>query len=137
MFFFSFDISQINNDDEINMFITDALDWFEYEYVGIEDEIIEIPDDFSLNQNYPNPFNPTTTISFSVAQTSSLVTLDIYNIKGQKVKQLVSDQLSAGQHTVTWDGKDENGKSATSGIYFYQLKAEKDFSKTKRMILLK
>ncbi len=136
MFFFSFDISQINDDNEINMFILDALDWFDYVQVGNDEPNIP-PETFSLIQNYPNPFNPTTTISFSVKQNSDFVTLEIYNIKGQKVKQLVSDQLSAGQHTVVWDGKDKNGKSVTSGIYFYRLKAGKDFSKTKRMMLLK
>ena len=86
--------------------------------------------------NYPNPFNPTTTISFSVTQTSSFVTLDIYNIKGQKVKQLVSDQLSAGQHSVIWQGIDDNNKPVSSGIYFYKLKTG-DFEKTKKMILMK
>ena len=53
--------------------------------------------------NYPNPFNPSTTISFSVAQTSSFVNLEIYNMKGQKVKQLVNGPLSAGRHCVVWD----------------------------------
>jgi flagellar hook assembly protein FlgD len=90
-----------------------------------------------LEQNYPNPFNPTTTISFSIAQTSSYVTLNIYNIKGQKVKSLLNEKLDAGTHQVMWDGKDENGKSATSGIYFYKLNAGGNFSQTKRMILLK
>jgi len=85
--------------------------------------------------NYPNPFNPTTTINYSL-QENSKVTLNIYNIKGQKVKQLVSNQLSAGQHSVIWNGKDENNKSVSSGIYFYKLKTE-NFKKTKRMILLK
>ncbi|MEA2097237.1 MAG: FlgD immunoglobulin-like domain containing protein, partial [Candidatus Cloacimonadota bacterium] len=84
----------------------------------------------------PNPFNPTTTISFSVTQNSDFVTLEVYNIKGQKVKQLVNNQLSAGKHSVIWNGKDNNGKSVTSGIYFYKMKAGK-FTSTKKMILLK
>ncbi len=95
-----------------------------------------IPAITKLHQNYPNPFNPETTISFSVTQTSSFVNLDIYNIKGQKVKQLISDQLSAGQRTVIWNGTDDNGKSVSSGIYFYKLKTA-NFEKTKKMILLK
>jgi len=88
-----------------------------------------------LNQNYPNPFNPTTTINYSLKE-KSRVSINIYNIKGQKVKQLVSDQLSAGQHSVVWNGKDESGKSVSSGIYFYKLKAG-NFEKTKKMILMK
>ena len=138
MFFFSFDISQINDDNEINMFLTDALEWFEYEPVGIDNEVIESPNNFSLNQNFPNPFNPTTTISFQLnTENTEDTKLVIYNIKGQKVKQLVSEQLSAGQHSVIWDGTDENNKAVGSGIYFYQLKAGKNFSQTKRMILIK
>jgi FlgD Ig-like domain len=85
---------------------------------------------------YPNPFNPSTTISFSVIQTSSFVTLEIFNIKGQKVKQLVSDQLSAGQHDVEWNGEDDDGKTVSSGIYFCRLKCG-DVIQTKRMLMLK
>jgi FlgD Ig-like domain len=87
--------------------------------------------------NYPNPFNPTTTITFSlnteIAENTELV---IYNLKGQKVKQLVSDQLVAGQHSVVWNGLDDSGKSVSSGVYFYKLKSG-DFEKTKKMLLLK
>jgi hypothetical protein len=89
--------------------------------------------------NYPNPFNPETTISFDIAQTFSFVTLVIYNIKGQKVKTLISDsasQLSAGQHSVTWNGTDDNNKPVSSGIYFCKLKAG-DFQKVKKMVLIK
>ncbi len=95
----------------------------------IQKAIINLP-------NYPNPFNPTTIISFSVTQNSDFVKLEIYNVKGQKVKQLVSSQLSAGQHSVEWDGKDENNQSVTSGIYFYKLQTN-GFSQTKKMILAK
>ena len=62
--------------------------------------------------------------------------LEIYNLRGQKVKQLISSQLSAGQHSVIWNGRDDNGKLATSGIYFYKLKTD-DFQQTKKMILMK
>ncbi|NQV19604.1 MAG: right-handed parallel beta-helix repeat-containing protein [Armatimonadetes bacterium] len=88
-----------------------------------------------LNQNYPNPFNPTTTISFSILDESN-VEISIYNIKGQKVKKLISDQLSAGKHSVVWDGEDDNNQPVGSGIYFYKLRAG-DFQKVRKMILLK
>ncbi len=135
-FFTSFDISQFTNDDDINMIIGDALDWFEIEPSGIEDEEIIVPVSFSLNQNYPNPFNPTTTISFSVAQASSFVTLDIYNIKGQKVRTLINKKLDAGTHQVVWNGNDTNDKSVTSGVYFYKMNAG-NYTNTKKMILIK
>ncbi len=89
-----------------------------------------------LISNYPNPFNPATTISFSVAQTSSFVNLEVFNIKGQKVKTLVDETLPAGQHSVAWNGTDANGKPVSSGIYFYKMKCS-NYSSTKKMILLK
>ena len=103
------------------------------EITGIDDNIIPLIT--KLNQNYPNPFNPETEIIYSLRENSK-VSLNIYNIKGQKVKQLISDQLPEGQHSVVWNGKDDNGKSVSSGIYFYKLKTE-NYEKTKRMVLLK
>ncbi|MCK4655330.1 MAG: T9SS type A sorting domain-containing protein, partial [Candidatus Cloacimonetes bacterium] len=91
---------------------------------------------YSLAQNYPNPFNPETTISFSITQTSPFVTLEIFNIKGQKVKTLVDEKLEAGNHQVVWDGKNENSKSVSSGIYFYKMNTV-EYTSTKKMILMK
>jgi len=135
-FYTSFDLSQFTDGNDIEMIITEAMEWFNVEIVT-NDNVVQTVPKTVLEQNYPNPFNPTTTISFSIAQTSSYVTLNIYNIKGQKVKSLLNEKLDAGTHQVMWDGKDENGKSATSGIYFYKLNAGGNFSQTKRMILLK
>jgi hypothetical protein len=93
--------------------------------------------------NFPNPFNPETTISFSVTQNavsgsdgSSFVTIDIYNIKGQKVKQLVSGQLSAGDHSVVWNGNDDFGEQVSSGIYFYRIR-NNNREIIKKMVLMK
>ena len=97
---------------------------------------IQIPFVNSLNDNYPNPFNPETTISFSVEQTSSLVNLEIYNLKGQKIKTLVSEILSAGNHSVVWNGTDENEKSVSSGVYLYKMRTG-NYISTKKMILMK
>jgi len=101
--------------------------------VGANENLIPLVT--KLNPNYPNPFNPSTTINYTLKEKSK-VTLNIYNIKGQKVKKLVSKQLSAGQHSIVWDGKDDNEKSVSTGIYFYKLKTE-NHEKTKRMVLLK
>jgi len=94
-----------------------------------------IPKVTKLFQNYPNPFNPTTTIKYSLKENSK-VTLNIYSIKGQKVKQLFSDRVQTGQHSVAWNGIDDNNKPVSSGIYFYKLKTG-IFEKTKKMILIK
>ncbi len=85
--------------------------------------------------NFPNPFNLATTISFSIPEQSK-VNLIVYNIKGQKIKTLVHNEFSKGNHSVIWDGKDNLGKSVSSGIYFYQLVTEKK-TITKKMILIK
>ncbi len=104
-------------------------------YVDIDDNIIVQTPDVFLHQNYPNPFNPTTIINYSLKENSK-VSPNIDNRKGQKVKQLVRDQLPAGQHSVVWNGKDDNNKSVSSGIYFYKLKTN-NYEKTKKMVLLK
>lgn len=94
-----------------------------------------IPEKLSIHQNYPNPFNPSTTIRYSLPEHSK-ITIIIYNQLGQKVKTLVNQNQSAGNHQIDWDGKNEIGQSLSSGIYFYQLKAG-DFIKTHKMVLLK
>ena len=111
---------------------------WESEFTG--SDIPHAPLSFGLQQNFPNPFNPDTKIQFSIPMECK-VELIIYNIKGQKVKQLVSDQLAVGQHSIVWNGKDENGKQSSSGIYFYRVKANVNgktrFEKTRKMMLLK
>ena len=104
---------------------------------GSSTENEEIPISQIQITNYPNPFNPTTTISFSIPKESK-IEIAIYNLKGQKVKQLVSDirQLPEGEHSVVWDGRDEDNLPVGSGIYFYKLKAG-DFQKVRKMILMK
>jgi len=89
----------------------------------------------ALGGNYPNPFNPETTISFSVKEAAP-VTIEIYNVKGQSVKTLVSETKVAGNHSVVWNGKDNNGRNVTSGVYFYKMKTG-TYSSTKKMILMK
>ncbi len=89
----------------------------------------------TLKQNYPNPFNPSTAISYSIAENSK-VELAIYNIKGQKVKTLVNENKVKGNHSVTWNGKDQSNKKVSSGIYFYKLETANK-TLTKKMILMK
>jgi len=89
----------------------------------------------TLKGNYPNPFNPETTISFSVMNEAP-VSLDIYNVKGQLVRKLVNDVKAAGEHTVVWNGKDNNGRAVSSGVYYYKMTTGK-YSSTKKMILMK
>ena len=105
------------------------------EFWSVDSDDLPAPLVTKLNGNYPNPFNPTTKINFSIEQDKQ-VELTIYNLKGQKVKQLINDQLPAGQHEIIWNGKDDNGKQAASGIYFYKMKSG-DYQQSKKMLLLK
>ncbi len=95
-----------------------------------------LPKDFSLSQNYPNPFNPSTQISFALPEDAQ-VTLEIYNILGTRVRTLLHDiHLRAGVWTETWNGLDECGYKATSGMYFYRFQAG-SFITTKKMVMVK
>jgi hypothetical protein len=94
-----------------------------------------VPVEFGLEQNYPNPFNPSTQILFSLPQAGK-ISLTIYNLLGQKIMALVDGPLSAGTHTVSWNGRDARGVQLPSGVYFYSLKTS-NFTATKRMILMK
>ncbi len=88
-----------------------------------------------LTGNYPNPFNPETRIDFKLAENSH-VRIDIYNIKGQKVRTLVNARLSKGKNSVIWQGKNDRGDDVCSGVYFYRLNTEKE-QDIKKCILLK
>jgi len=103
--------------------------------LGIENISNGIVDDFSLCQNYPNPFNPITSINFSLP-IDNHVTLSVYSLTGQLVRQLVDQSLNSGAYSIDWDGKDGFGNPLSGGVYIYNLQIE-NFNKTKKMILLK
>ncbi len=95
----------------------------------------ELPEGFELAQNYPNPFNPTTTINFSIP-TAQQVSLEIINVKGQVVKTLLDQQMSAGTHAIEWDATNGNGSKVASGVYLYKLTTADDVA-VKKMTLMK
>jgi hypothetical protein len=101
---------------------------------GIDDQKLVLTG-YELKQNYPNPFNPTTKISF-VIPNSDLVQMDIYNNIGQKVRNLVNRNYTAGAHEVIWDGRNDDGLQVPAGIYYYRIKAG-DFQQTQKMLLVK
>jgi hypothetical protein len=94
-----------------------------------------VPDRYTLYQNYPNPFNPTTTIRFDLPVARN-VSLKIFNIKGELVRILINEKMNAGSYQIQWEGKDENGRSLSSGVYFYKLTVNK-FNATRKLLLLK
>jgi immune inhibitor A len=97
---------------------------------AVSEEDGGIPVEYSLGQNYPNPFNPSTTIEFSLPQ-SSFATLKIYDALGKEIATLIAAKLNAGPHQVEWAPN-----NLPSGVYFYRLEAE-SFAQTKKLIMLK
>ena len=95
-----------------------------------------LSDYVTLKGNYPNPFNPITTISFSIPNDSK-INLSVFNLKGQKVRSLVKESFKSGDHSVVWNGKDETGKSVSSGIYFYKLTVNGVSNQIRKCILMK
>lgn len=93
------------------------------------------PADFTLEQNYPNPFNPTTLIRFSVPVTSR-VRISIYNLLGQRVRDLVDESFANGVQEVSWDGRDNTGRLLSSGTYIYRMQSG-NFVETRKMVLMK
>ena len=96
---------------------------------------VSLPQDFALSQNYPNPFNPTTQIDFQLPHPCH-VTLDVYNLVGQRVARIVDGYFEAGARSVLWNGEDASGKSVSSGVYFYRINAG-SYTASRKMVLLK
>jgi hypothetical protein len=122
--------------DEVNLIYLGAInseDKFTFTtptpVVSVEDE--NIPTKYKIFQNYPNPFNPSTRIRFTLPE-QSLVKLNVYNILGERVAELINTELNAGNHEAVF-----NGSNLASGVYFYSLDVQGKFLEVKKMILLK
>jgi len=90
----------------------------------------------NLFGNYPNPFNPVTSIFFSLQKRSN-VELDVYNVKGQKVRSLLCQDMDKGKHTISWQGKDDADRDVSSGIYLFRLKINNNKEIVHNCLLLK
>lgn len=101
-----------------------------------------LPETFGISQNYPNPFNPSTTISYALP-VESRVTLEVYNMLGQRVAVLMNDIQKAGYHATEWDGRGVDRQALASGVYFYRIDARpadgsgQPFQNIMKMLLLK
>ena len=98
-------------------------------------DVADVPTEFVLHQNYPNPFNPTTTIAYQLAEEVD-VTLEVYNILGQRIHTLVNATQKAGTYKVIWDTVQQNGESVSSGTYFLRMVAG-SYEETRVMLLVK
>lgn len=95
----------------------------------------EVPEQFQVMQNFPNPFNPTTEIRYILPENSS-VSVTIFNALGQEIRKLFAGKQEAGIHSVVWDGNNEMGQPASSGIYLFRINTGKH-QVTRKMILMK
>ena len=103
--------------------------------LSIDDDFDGIANEFALYPNFPNPFNPETRIRFQLAENSN-VKLMIYDVLGRKVRTLVSARMDAGHHVINWNGLDDAGIDAASGMYIYRIKAD-DFIDHRKMLLVR
>ena len=91
------------------------------------------PTTFALGANYPNPFNPATTIPLAVPAGAKNVDLTIYNVLGQPMRQVWTGPLPAGEHRLTWDGRDAQGRPVAAGVYVYRLQVGEQ-TRTRKMV---
>lgn len=113
---------------------SDTTSSFSFTVTGIEDNPPSAPVTY-LGQNYPNPFNPSTEIHFSLASPGKVM-IDIYNQKGELVRNLVNGYFAAGTNKISWDGLDNKGKIVSSGVYYYRMR-NGAYLCTRKMLLLK
>lgn len=102
---------------------------------AVGEQLNGIPTVFGISQNYPNPFNPSTAFEYAVSE-QSFVSIKVYNLLGQEVRSLVSEEKGIGVYTAQWDGTDSRGGVVPSGMYLYRMSAGR-FVETKKMILMK
>ena len=141
----SLDLSSGTNLLSWSVFVTDGLDTVSsddstryltlvIDQLGNELSALQ-PNRFSLYQNYPNPFNPVTTITFELAK-SEFVSLNVYDVNGYLIKNLINKEKNQGQYNVNWNGNNSANENVAGGVYFYRIDTE-SYSSTKKMILLK
>jgi hypothetical protein len=143
----SYDLSSFFGDSDVRLrfhFKSDATGRREGAYIdditidltttGIDDEN-PLPRAMRLEQNYPNPFNPATRISFYMPL-AGLADLAIFDLLGRRVRTLVSGDIAAGDHEITWDGRDQAGHDVASGVYVYRLQAGES-TQARRMTLVR
>ena len=117
------------------------VQWTEFgDEVQLDVEVVTagsspLPTESALGPNYPNPFNPSTTISYELGSEREIV-LSIWNLAGQRIRELVRATQAAGPHFVVWDGHSDSGMPVGNGVYLYELRSG-DFRSVRKMVLVK
>jgi hypothetical protein len=91
---------------------------------GIQADTAAVPQQFALHQNFPNPFNPETTIQFDLPEAGP-VEMNVYDMNGRRVRQLLAATLPASSQRIVWNGRDDKGQPVNSGVYFLVLRAQR------------
>jgi hypothetical protein len=129
------DASRFILDSWGNEMVRDAKTGILYLKSHLQNSKPSIPEKSSLSQNYPNPFNAETQIYFTVPKFSE-VKLEIFNVKGQRIKILINGEYQAGEYRITWNGTNQNEQKVTSGVYFYKCQIG-SLIESRKMIMLK
>jgi subtilisin family serine protease len=135
--YFAFGWEGINNNGpakRVNV-MNRIINWLSGSTTGIHEDKSELVNDFSLYQNYPNPFNPQTTIAFSITKSEKVI-IKIFNNLGQIVKVFPEREYEAGFHSIQWDGKNQQKRACSSGVYYYRITVD-NLHQMKKMILMK
>ncbi len=124
------------NNGETVEFDTSEINEITFGNVSV-DEMVEFISQIPIKflKNYPNPFNPTTKIAFEIGE-SGKTKVEVFNVKGQKIKTLLNEKIEVGKHSVMWNGNDSKNKRVSSGMYFYKVSVNGS-QKTNKMIMLK
>ena len=127
---------EYNNVDYLLLCQASHVGVYSYEYTSsaADDEITITPDTLA---NHPNPFNPETKIAFNIPE-SGKVKVEIFNVKGQKVRTLIdSEFMEKGNHSIVWDGTDDNNQPVSTGVYLYQLEVDGKPVASRKMLMMK
>lgn len=132
--YFSFDFSQLTSAAHRQEWMDDLMSWWNISPTATSDAFAPTVSS-GLDSIYPNPFNPSTTIRYNIA-VAERVGLNIYNLRGQKVKTLINESKTAGSHTTSWDGTDEAGNPVASGVYYLRLETSTT-RETRKLTMIK
>ena len=117
-----------------NMIEVESIE-FSLSEMSSEEDLTQLPKQFSVSQNYPNPFNPTTTLEYTLPENMA-VQITIFDNLGRVVKNLFNGNQGSGYKKVVWDATDNHGQPVSAGVYMYSIVAGEN-RQTKKMILLK
>ncbi len=111
-------VTLIINSRDVASTTSDESGAFSFDLTGLTPDQSASPNDFTLDQNYPNPFNENTTLPYNL-NSAGKVSLDIYDLRGHRIRSIIHEHQPSGYHLSLWDGRNDNRQICSQGIYFY------------------